>query len=517
MNSKRFGNRSHNHPPLPPNLRLTATMVLGMASFMNILDLTIVNVSVPTIAGDLGVAPAQGTWAITSYAVAEAIMLPMTGWLAGRLGQVRLFMISTAFFTLASLLCGLAPSFQILLAARVLQGVFGAGMIPMSQTLMLQAYPPEKQGLATGIWAMTTVAAPIIGPLTGGWITDNLSWHWIFLINLPVGAVCLVLVYALFKNRETPSVQKPVDFVGLGLLAVGVGSLQILLDKGNELDWFNSTTIVALSVVSAIALVVLVIWEWYEEHPLVDVHLFTHRNFLVGSICMLIGTLAFFGSNVVFPLWLQTQLGYTSEWAGRTMALGGVLAVFMGPIVGANIGKLDARAVATFGFSMFAVYAYVCAQFTPEVDFETLATTRLIMGVGISCFFLPIITIALSGLSPQEMAGASGLNSFLRNMGSSMGTALMTSYWEHRAQFHHANLAENINSASAPAQSYLQQLGNLGLGHQASLALTDRVVESQAYMLSTNNVMLTCGILMVCLAVPIWFAKGPFVKVAAEH
>jgi DHA2 family multidrug resistance protein len=509
--------RSHDHPPLEGNLRLFATMALAMASFMNVLDLTIVNVSVPAIAGNLGVAPGQGTWAITSYAVAEAIMLPMTGWLAGRLGQVRLFMISTGLFTLASLLCGLAPTFEMLLAARVLQGVFGAGMIPMSQTLMMSAYPPEKRGLATGIWAMTTVAAPIIGPLTGGWITDNLSWHWIFLINLPIGFICLGLVYTLFRERETPTESKPVDVIGLLLLALGVGSLQIMLDKGNELDWFNSMTIIVLMVTFVLAMGVFIIWEWYEEHPLVDLHLFTHRNFIVGSICMLIGTLAFFGTNVVVPLWLQTQMGYTATWAGRTMALGGVLAVILGPIVGANIGKLDARAVATFGFSTFAVYAFICASFTPDVDYYTLASTRLIMGVGISCFFLPIITISLSGMSPREMAGASGLNSFIRNMGSSMGTAIITSLWEHKAQFHHARLTESINYAAQPAQSYLNQLNTAGMSQQNALQYVNHVIDTQAYLLSTNSVLCISGMMMLALIFPIWFAKGPFVKAQGGH
>lgn len=506
-----------NPQPLPAGQRLWATLALGMASFMNVLDLTIVNVSIPNISGDLGVAPGQGTWIITSYAVAEAIMLPMTGWLAGRLGQVKLFALSTFMFTMASLLCGMAPTFEILLMARVLQGVFGAAMIPMSQTLMLSAYPPEKAGLATGIWAMTTVAAPIIGPLSGGWLTDNLSWHWVFLINLPVGLLCLFLVIPIFRKRETPLRKLPVDLVGLGLLIVGVGALQIMLDKGNELDWFESPTIVALSLVAIVGLGVFIIWEWYEDHPLVDLKLFTRRNFAVGMVCLFIGTIAFFGSTVVLPLWLQTQMGYTPTWAGRTMALGGVLAVFLGPIVGANIAKVDARAVASFGFTMFAIYAFVCARFTPDVTYATLASTRLIMGVGVSCFFLPLITISLSGIPPERMAGASGLNSFVRNMGSSVGTAVITSLWEHKATEHHARLVENVNTASDSAMNYLGTLQGTGMNMDAALATTDRLINQQAYLLSTNAVLCLCGIMMLALVLPIWLAKGPFSRVAADH
>jgi DHA2 family multidrug resistance protein len=505
------------HPPLPANQRLLATIALGLASFMNILDLTIVNVSVPTISGDLGVAPAQGTWAITSYAVAEAIMLPMTGWLAGRLGQVKLFCISTMMFTLASLLCGMAPTFEFLLAARVLQGVFGAAMIPMSQTLLLSSYPPEKQGFATGIWAMTTVAAPIIGPLTGGWLTDNLSWHWVFFINLPIGILCLLLVYNIFKTRETPTVKRQVDTVGLILLATGIGALQILLDKGNELDWFESREIIALACVAFLGVGSFIIWEWYEEHPLVDLRLFQRRNFLVASGCLFLGTIAFFGTNVVLPLWLQTHMNYTPTWAGRTMALGGILAVILGPIVGANISKVDARAVASFGFIVFAIYAFLCARFTPDIDYDSLAEVRLVMGVGISCFFLPLITIGLSGIEPQRMASASGLNSFIRNLGSSFGTALITSLWDHKAEFHHARLTENVSTGLLATEDYLKNISPTLLDQTAALAFINRSIDVQAYLLATNAVLCTCGLIMLSLLFPIWFARGPFIKAVADH
>ena len=509
--------RNFSHQPLPSGQRILATIALGMASFMNVLDLTIVNVSVPSISGDLGVGSSQGTWTITSYAVAEAILLPLTGWLAGRLGQVKLFCISTLMFTLASVLCGLAPTFEVLLAARVLQGIFGAAMIPMSQTLLVSVYPVEKQGLATGIWAMTTIAAPIIGPLTGGWLTDNFSWNWVFLINLPVGIVCLMLTYSIFKTRETPTNDKPVDMVGLLLLMVGIGALQIMLDKGNELDWFESGSIQILAVVAFVGIGVFIIWEWFDDHPLVDLRLFTHRNFMVGSFCLFTGTIAFFGSTVVLPLWLQTQVGYTPTWAGRTMALGGVLAVILGPIVGANMARLDARAVGTFGFVVFALYAFLSAQFTPDVTYGTLASTRLIMGVGISCFFLPLITISLSGISPERMASASGLNSFIRNMGSSLGTAVMTSLWEHKAQEHHARLVENVNNASPASGEFFNQLGQAGFSTELASAFTDRLIDTQAYLLSTNAVSCLCGLMMLVLIVPIWFAKGPFVRGVGEH
>ena len=273
------------------------TAVLGFGSFMNILDMSIANVSVPTIAGDLGVSYSQGTWVITSYAVSEAIMMPLTGWLALRFGQVRMFVAATLLFTLASLLCGLAPNFPLLVGARVLQGVFGAAMLPLSQALMVSIYPPQKRGMALGLWIMTTILAPIVGPLVGGWLTETFSWRWVFLINLPFGIVVAMLSWQLLQARETERRKLPVDYVGLILLTIGIGTLQILLDKGNELDWFASGTIIALAVTSFVALAFFVAWELTEEHPVVDLHLFGRGNFAIGSACLMLGSMAFFGGS----------------------------------------------------------------------------------------------------------------------------------------------------------------------------------------------------------------------------
>ncbi|MBS0513686.1 MAG: DHA2 family efflux MFS transporter permease subunit [Proteobacteria bacterium] len=505
------------HPPLKGFTLVLATAALGLASFMNILDLSIANVSVPTIAGDLGVSVTQGTWTITSYAVAEAIMLPLTGWLAGRFGQVRMFAVATLLFTLASAVCGMSVSFPMLLAARVLQGVFGASMIPLSQALMTSIYPPEKRGLAMGLWSMTTVVAPIAGPLAGGWLTENLSWHWIFLINLPVGLLVSLFAWELLAERETPKARKPVDYVGLALLVVGIGSLQILLDKGNELDWFGSPLIVTLACVSAVALTYFVIWEWYDPHPVVNLRLFTRRNFGIGVVCLLLGTVAFFGTVVILPLWLQTYHDYTPLWAGKAVAFGGVFAVILGPIVGANLHRIDARAVASFGFIVFAGTAFWSTTFTPDVDYWTVALTRLVMGIGISCFFLPLITINLSGLSGPELAGASGVSNFMRNLGSSFGTAAVTSLWDHRGIHHHAVLTEHITRQDPAALDYLGRLGSLGLSPEQALAHANREVTVQAYLLATNDVFLVSGVLMISLLGLIWWTRPPFTPASGAH
>ncbi len=504
--------------PLPGVVRLAATFALALASFMNILDLTIANVSVPTIAGAMGVTPTQGTWIVTSYAVSEAIMLPLTGWFAARLGQRRMFMAATLAFTAASLSCALSLNFPMLLAARVLQGAVGAAMIPLAQAMLLAIYPPAQRGLAIGIFAMTTVAAPIIGPLTGGWITDHLSWHWIFLVNLPVGALCLLLVWGLLGRFESECRRLPMDAVGIGLLALGVGSLQILLDKGNELDWFGSPLIVALAVIAAIALVVFVIWTLTSRHPVVELRLFARRNYTVGVICLALASVAFFGTNVVVPLWLQVHMGYTAEWAGRTLAFGGLLAVVLGPVIGANIHRLDARAVATFGLAMFALFAYLSSRFPPDVDFWTLALTRLIMGVGISSLFLPLVTIYLSGLSAERTASAAGLANFMRNLGSSFGTSIMTSMWTHRTTQFASQLAEQVADHHPAAGAYLDRLAQLGMEPRAALAyVNDQVIGAQASLLATNAVLLASAVLMLALIVVIWFARPPFTAAGSGH
>ena len=487
-----------------------ATFALSMGSFMNILDLSIANVSIPTIAGDLGVGVNQGTWVITSYAVSEAIMLPLTGWLALRFGQIRLFVVATLLFTLASLACGLAFTFPMLLAARVVQGIVGASMIPLSQSLITTIYPPHQRGLALGIWSMTTIVSPVVGPLVGGWLTENQSWHWVFLINLPIGLLVAFMVSGLFAHRESPTRKVPVDFTGLGLLIVGVGALQILLDKGNELDWFGSTFIISMACLAVFALALFVVWELYEEHPVVDIRLFASRNFTVGVVCLMLGTMAWFGTVIVLPLWLQTYNGYTAVWAGKTMAFGGMLTVLLGPIVGANLNRFDPRAIASVGFIMFGTALFWSARFTPDVDFWSLALNRLFIGMGISFFFMPLTIIHMSGLAPDRMASAAGLGNFMRIIGSSFGTAILTSMFEHKAIQHHAELAEQISIYNPNSVGYLESLQAGGLTAVQAYGQTENTLNVQAYLMSMNGVFFTCGMIMFSLLLLVWWAKPPF-------
>lgn len=506
-------------PPVPPatlaGVRLAlATVALGLGSFMNVLDLTIVNVAVPTLAGDFAVSPTQGTWVITSYSVAEAIMLPLAGFLAGRFGEVRTFVVSTLLFTLASLLCALSFTFPMLLAARVLQGVCGASMIPLSQTLLTAIYPPHRRGVALGIWAMTTVIAPVVGPLSGGWLTENTAWEWIFLVNLPVGLLVAISVAVMLCGRDAvrqENRRRKIDWIGLGLLIVGIGSLQILLDKGNELDWFNSSFIIALGVLATVGLLAFVVWELGEDAPLVDLSLFAQRNFLVGSVCLLLGSIAFFGVVVIVPLWLQVFQGYTALWAGKTVAFGGVLAFFLGPLIGIYINRVDARAITTFGFVVFALVGFWSAQFTPDIDYWSVALSRLFMGIGIACFFLPLVTISISGLPAERVAAASGITNLMRNLGASFGTAITTWLWTRDAAGQHARLMENIHPYNPAANDYLARLHQQGLPDDAALAWLERMVTTQSYTLATDYILGLSAALMLSLVTLIWWARPPFV------
>ncbi len=499
-------------------LRLVlATFALALGSFMNVLDMSIANVALPAIAGDFAVTPTQGTWVITSYAVSEAIFLPLTGWISGRIGEVRQFIFATILFTLASMLCGLATSFEMLVVSRVLQGIVGASMIPLSQALLMQAFPPSKRGMALGIWATTTVIAPVLGPLVGGLLTDTLSWRWAFYINLPFGLICAYLVFTLYGLPKPQVKKQPIDLVGIVLLVIAVASMQILLDKGSELDWWSSPFILTLSVISVIGWVSFVLWELGATNPVVDLRLFKLRNFAVSAICLGLGSFAFYIYIVIGPLWMQTQLGYTAFNAGQVMAFTGVLAFFCGPIFGANISRIDARWIATLGFSSMAGGCLWAASFTTLVDQHSLIVARLIMGVGIAGFFMPMTAISMSQLKGYQIASGSGISNFLRNVGGSVGTALSTTMWQDNAARHHARLIEHIQPANPAYQMFNEQMQSTGLTSDQQLGLIDQLITSQAYLLSTNQLMLIAATMLICLLPLIWFAKPPFSAAKGAH
>ena len=497
--------------PLQGGALAILTLALSLATFMLVLDSTIANVAIPTIAGDLGASSSQGTWVITSFGVANAISIPITGWLAKRFGEVRLFLISTLLFVLASWLCGIANSLEMLIVFRVLQGAVAGPIIPLSQSLLLNNYPPEKRGMALAFWSMTIVVAPICGPILGGWISDNIHWGWIFFINVPIGLAVVLISWKILEGRESRISHQPVNTVGLILLALGVGALQLMLDQGRELDWFNSTEIIVLTIIAAIGLIALIIWELTDDNPVVDVSLFKSRNFTVGCVSTSLAFLVYSGTVVLIPLLLQQVYNYTATWAGLAAAPVGLLPILLAPIIGKFGNKIDMRILITVSFMVYALTFYWRAvTFEPEMTFMDVALPQFVQGLGVACFFMPLTTITLSGLPPEKMASASSLFNFLRTLAGSIGTSLTTFIWYNREAVHHTQLTEVINPYNPISQQFFQTMGSFGLSEEQTASYLAKQITAQGFIIGANEIFLVSAITFISLVVLIWFAKPPF-------
>lgn len=497
--------------PLQGGALAMLTLVLSLATFMLVLDSTIANVAIPTIAGDLGASSSQGTWVITSFGVANAISIPITGWLAKRFGEVRLFLIATLLFVLASWLCGIANSLEMLIVFRVLQGAVAGPIIPLSQSLLLNNYPPEKRGMALAFWSMTIVVAPICGPILGGWISDNIHWGWIFFINVPIGLAVVLISWKILEGRESRISHQPVNTVGLILLALSVGALQLMLDQGRELDWFNSTEIVVLTIIAAVGLIALIIWELTDDNPVVDVSLFKSRNFTVGCVSTSLAFLVYSGTVVLIPLLLQQVYNYTATWAGLAAAPVGLLPIILAPIIGKFGNKIDMRILITVSFMVYALTFYWRAvTFEPEMTFMDVALPQFVQGLAVACFFMPLTTITLSGLPPEKMASASSLFNFLRTLAGSIGTSLTTFMWYNREAVHHTQLTEVINPYNPISQQFFQTMGSFGLSEEQTASYIARQITAQGFIIGANEIFLVSAITFISLVVVIWFAKPPF-------
>lgn len=497
-------------PPLKGFPLVLLTVGVALATFMEVLDLSIVNVSVYTIAGNLGVSRSEGTMAISAYSLASAIMQPLTGWIARRFGEVHTFALSVALFVVFSVCCGFSTSMPMLIFFRLLQGLASGPMVPLSQTLLLNNYPVAKRPLALALWAMTVVVAPVFGPILGGWITDNYSWSWIFFINIPVGVLAVVVTYVLLWDRESKTVKIPVDAIGLFLLAAGVGSLQFMLDNGNDNDWFASNEILILGIVALVCITFLIAWELMHDNPVVDLSLFKRRNFAAGTFCLTVGMFAFFGGTVVLPEWVQQVMGYTSTWAGFVVAPVGLIAIFMAPLVGVFQNKFDLRMLNSIGFAIFAFASFWMASVNTNATFWDLALPRLVMGGGVALFFIPVNQIILAGLRDEQVASASGLSNFFRTIASSVATAASTTLYDHRTIYHHANLAENLTQGGRLTQEALDQYHRLGAQGRSAYAALNRIVDQQAATLAINDVFWMYGLIFMVAMVVIWAAKPPF-------
>ncbi|MFC6051297.1 multidrug resistance protein B [Acinetobacter sp. Ac_877] len=488
---------------------ILAAFVLALANFMVVLDMTIANVSVPHITGSLAVSASQGTWIITSYAVAEAIVVPLTGWLAGRFGAVRTFSVGLLGFTIFSILCGLSTSLEMLVFCRIGQGLFGGPIMPLSQMLLMRIFPPEKQSQAMGMWAMTTVVGPILGPILGGTISDNFSWHWIFFINIPVGIFCAFAAMRLLKSVETPINKLKIDIGGLFLLVLWIGALQLMLDLGHEYDWFNHPFITTLAVVSFVGLIVFTIWELTERQPIVNIGIFKYRSFTIPVLALAFGFGAFFGSIVLIPQWLQINLGYTATWAGYLTATMGFGSLLMSPIAAKLATKYDQRALACFGLMLLGAVTLMRAFWTTDADFMALALPQIIQGFAVPFFFIPLSNMALASVLPQEMASAAGLMNFLRTMAGAIGASLAVTIWDDHSKLARSELVGNLH-----VDEVQNTLVQTGFSAQGALGYISSLVDKEANTLSANHVFLVLAMVFIFAGLIIWLCPKPKIGVS---
>ena len=498
---------------------------VGLAAFMEVLDISIANVALRHIAGDLAATPEESTWVLTSYLVANAIVLPMSGWLASAIGRRKYFLGCIIGFSATSLLCGLAPSLPLLIAARVLQGVTGGGLQPNAQAILADAFPPHKRGQAFAVYGIAVVFAPAIGPTLGGWITDNLSWRWVFLLNVPVGILLSILAarviveppdrVAALRTRFKDGIR--FDYVGFAFLVVGMCALQVVLDKGQEDDWWSSAFITNLAITAALALAAFVVWELRRPDPIVDLRLFRNRNFAIGNILMFMVGFVLLSSTVLLPLFVQSLLGYTATEAGLAISPGGFAVMLMMPVVGILVGRTDARWLIAFGLVATSLALFNMMRFDTNVDYATVVWARIYQSVGLAFLFIPVNTIAFLGLPPGKNNDASAIINMMRNLGGSFGIAIATTVLARQQQVHHNVLVGHVTPWSSPYDTTIQALQKAFLAgsgnaadalHQAQAQLY-AIVQRQAAMLSYIDAFWLLAIIVTALVPLVFLLRKP--------
>jgi MFS transporter, DHA2 family, multidrug resistance protein len=488
-------------------------MSVILPTFIEIMDTSVVNVSLPHIQGSLNAGVDEVTWVLTSYLVSNAIIIPISGWLSSVFGRKRYLIFSIVLFGISSVLCGAAPTLAVLVAARVLQGIGGGGLQPISQAILLESFPTEEHGMAMAVFGMGIVLAPIAGPVVGGWITDNWAWRWVFYINVPAGILAVMLAMAFI--HDPPYVRKKgirIDYLGLALLTVGLGCLQMLLDKGERADWFSSDLILTLGIVSAGALISLVLAELRSKHPVINLRVFRDRTFAVGNLIMFTGFLTFFGAIVMLPLYLQKLMGYTAVLAGLVLGPGGLATVLVMPLVGNLMKKgVKPQRLLALGILISAYSLWLMSRFNLEADFSAVVLPRVVQAVGMALFFVPLAAATYVNVRREDMGNATGIFNLLRNLGGSIGVALSTTILSQRSQFHQTSLVEHLTPFNPAFQIRMQQLlhrsgqgGGLATQNQGLLALIYSEVLRQASMLGFNDTFWILGLLSILL-VPLPF------------
>lgn len=491
--------------PLSGPKLLLAAFAIGLGNFLVVLDTTIANVSIPTIAGSMGVSSSQGTWVITSYAVAEAITVPLTGWLAKRFGAKRVFITCYLAFAVLSLLCGLAGSIGTLIGGRVLLGLFGGPIMPLSQMLLLRIFPPEKATLGTVLWAMTTLVGPVAGPILGGIICDSIGWQWIFFIKVPIAALGGLAVLVLLRGMRDKAEKTSIDKVGLGLLILWVGALQIMLDEGRNHDWFAATEIRVLAAISAVGFIAFLIWELTEKEPIIDLRIFRHRGFVVSAATYAVGFGAFFASLVILPLWLQQNMGYTATLAGYATGIMGIFAILSAPFVGTAVKKFDPRLVVFIGIVGLGLVTAWRTGFNNDVTFLQMAWPTLLTGPFMVMFFVPVTGLAMASVRPDEQANAAGMSNFMRTLAGAFATSLVQTGWADAARENQTELAGAMQQGQATIDGMMAS----GASHESATAMLTNIVEGQSMMLATLNMFAVISVFFLVSAVLIWLVPKP--------
>src|SRR5713226_4598299 len=502
------------------NLWLIA-LTVTLATFMEVLDTSVANVALTHIAGGLAAGQDESSWVLTSYLVSNAIVLPLSGWLSSIFGRKRFYMSCVVLFTASSFLCGIAPSLPLLIFFRILQGAGGGGLQPSEQAILADTFPPAKRGMAFAVYGLAVVLAPAIGPTLGGWITDNFTWRWIFLLNIPVGILSLTLTSRLIQDppymKRKKLSETKIDYIGLGLVALGLGALQIVLDKGQREDWFESHFIVILSVIAAASLLFLIYWEWTREDPVIDLHLFTNRTFAAANVLMFMLGFALLGSTVLLPLFMQTLLGYTAEQSGLALLPGGFSLMLLMPLVGFMLSRYDARKMMMGGLLVLSFSLFHMTSFDLAVDFRTVVFARMIQSAGLACLFVPINTAAYAFLPREKNNAASGLMNLARNIGGSVGISIVTTMLDRRQQFHLNRMSSHLSAANPPVQAMLQgtarALETRGLSASEAMhrayALLQGSVLRQASMLAYIDNFWLLGVAILVMVPLVFLMKRP--------
>ncbi len=491
------------------NLELVfVTIVLAIATFMQVLDSTIANVSIPTIAGDLGISSNQGTWIITGFGVSNAISIAVSGFFAKKIGEVKLLLYSTALFTFFSFMSGISTSINELVFFRVMQGAVAGPVIPISQSLIMRAYPLRMRNLALSFWGMTVILAPVFGPILGGYISDNFNWGWIFFINIPLGIFVVLIGGPLLQRLELKPENIPFSYIAFGFLALGVGSLQVLLDQGEQLGWWGSLEIRILTVASVLGLIYFFISQRGSKNPIIDLSLFKSLNFTISTLGISLANMAYFGAIILIPQLLQTVYGYTALWAGIALAPIGILPVFLASYIAKLSDEIDLRLIVTFSFILYAFCFFWRAYiFVPEMPLDMVVWPQLLQGLALVCFFMPLTALGMQGIPADKLASATSIQNFLRTLAGSVGTSITTTMWSNRGTFHHARLTENIESYNPEVEELYNGLAEKGASTLEISDMLNTEITSQALIMSANDIFWVCGWIFIGLVFLVWFSK----------